>query len=135
MTRIHGKNTYIDVGGNDLSNFINNSEFGRSRDTSDVSGYGDDNKAYIAGQQDGTFSCEGSYDDGASGPRAILEPLLDSGAETTIIRRPEGTGTGLPQESFGAILTSYVETNPVADKITWSAEFQKTGAITETVQA
>jgi hypothetical protein len=44
----------------------------------------------------------------------------------------EGTGTGKPQDAFTGILKKYTETNPVDDMVTWSAEFEISGAITTT---
>jgi len=133
MAFFHGKGTVVNVDGNDLSAFTSSSEFDQSADTHDVTAYGDDNRAYIAGLIDGTFSMEGHYDDGAAGPRAILQPLLGAAA-VTVLRQPEGVGTGLAQDSFSGVLTSYNESAPVDDKISWSAEFQISGAVTSTDQ-
>lgn len=129
----HGKDTFFSVDGNDLSSFTKNSELGRTADSHDVTAYGNDDKAYISGLRDSTFSCDGSYDDGASSPGEIIEPLL-GGAAVTLIRQAEGAGTGLPEHSVSVIVTSYVETNPVDGVITWAAEFQGTGAVTKSTQ-
>jgi hypothetical protein len=64
-----------------------------------------------------------------------MNSIYAGNAAVTILRQPEGTGTGLPQDSFSAILTSYVETNPVEEKISFSADFQVTGDVTTTAQA
>ena len=65
--------------------------------------------------------------------KAIIEPLI--GTVVTLIRRPEGTGSGLPQESLSVLVKTYTETNPVADMITWSCAMTKSDAITRTTQA
>lgn len=134
MARKHGRNTNISIDGNDMSTYISSSDFNVSVDTHDTTAYGDDNRTYIDGLIDATFSCDGHYDDAAGGPDTILRPLL-GGGEITIIRQPEGTGTGLAQQSFSALPTAYDETNPVDGKISFSAEFQVSGAITTTAQA
>lgn len=133
MAFVHGKGTVITLDGNDLSAFITDSEFSNDVDSHDVTTYGNDAKVYQAGLTDATFSMEGAYDDTATGPKAIIEPLL-GGAPVTLIRRPEGTGSGLPEESVSVIPTSYSETNPVADMVTWSCDFQCSGAITRSNQ-
>ena len=133
MAFIHGRNTVITVDANDLSAFTSSSDFNQPVDTHDVTAYGDANRNYIAGLIDGTFSMEGHYDDSATSPRDILQPLAGAAA-FTIVRQPEGVGSGFAQDSFSAVLTSYSESSPVDDKISWSAEFQITGAVTSTAQ-
>lgn len=135
MAKIHGKNTHVEVDSNDLSQYTNSSEFSYTADSHDTTHYGDDGHVFSPGLTNGTFTMSGTYDSTAStGPRAVLEPLI--GAEAvTVIRQPEGTGSSLPQDSFSGLLTSYTESNPVADMVTWSAEFQISGAVDSTAQS
>jgi hypothetical protein len=71
---------------------------------------------------------EGVYDNTAmTGPKAVIEPLL--GTTVPLIRQTEGTGVGKPQDSVTVLVTSYVETNPVADMVTWSCEMQMSGVV------
>lgn len=135
MAFVHGKGTVVTVDSNALTSYISDSTFSQSVDAHDVTAYGATNKAYIDGLIDGTFSIEGHYDDTkTTGPRDVLQGLEGGGA-ITVVRQPEGAGTGKAQDSFSAILTAYDESSPVDDKISWSAEFQITGAVTSTVQA
>lgn len=132
----HGKDTNIDINSQDISAFCSDSELKQSVDTHDTTGYGSDNKTYIPGLIDGEFTCEGSYDDnGTTDPKTVFEAIIDAGAAVTLIRQTEGTGSGLPQESVSVIVTAYTETNPVANKISWSAQCQLTGTITRSSQA
>lgn len=131
----HGKDTVVDVDGNDLSAFTNTSEFSPSTDSHDVTTYGKDGHVYEGGLTDGTFTMGGTYDDGGSGPRGVLLALKGTSSKVTVIRQPEGAGSGLPQDSFDGLLTSYVETNPVADMIAWSAEFQISGDVDSSDQS
>lgn len=132
MSFVHGKNTYVSVNSTDLSAFTNTSEYSRNPDTHDVTTYGKNDHVFSGGLGNGTFSMGGIYDSGVSGPRAILKPL--EGQQTRIVRRPEGTGSGKPQDQFDAIVQNYVETSPVADMIAWTCEFQMSGAVTGTAQ-
>ena len=135
MTTVHGKNTELTGDGNDLSAYCDNSEFSQTVDTDEDTSYGSDNKTYIPSLIDGTFTFGGRYDDGASGPKAVIEAIIDGDAAVAWVRKPEGTGDGLPNEAFNGIVTSYVETNPVGGKITFSCDVQITGAVTRTTQS
>jgi hypothetical protein len=132
MAFVHGKNTYISLNAVDLSAFCNTSEFGRKADKHDVTCYGKNDHVFSGGLGDGTASIGGIYDNGSSGPRDTIEPLI--GTNVTLIRRPEGTGSGLPQDSVTVLVEEYVETSPVADMVTWSATLQLSDAVTSTNQ-
>lgn len=136
MAFVHSKNTVITVASVDLSAYVTqSSELTKTTETHEVTAYGDSAKEYAPGLNDATFSMEGTYDGTAvSGPRAKLNSIYAGNAAVTISRRPEGTGSGKPEDEFQAILTSYVETAPVNDMISWSAEFQITGAVDSTPQ-
>ena len=136
MAFLHGKDAAVSLNSQSLSAYTSSVEFSRDIDTADVSAFGDQAKEYIPGQTDATVSLEGSYDDTTStGPHDFFTGLISGDAATTLLYQPEGTGTGLVQYSVSAIVTSYVESVPVSDKITWSAELQCTGAITITDQS
>lgn len=132
MAFAHGKETQISVDGDDLSAYTNTSTFTRGADSHDVTTYGKDDHVFAGGLKTGGFSMGGIYEDGAASPKVTLEPII--GTVVELIRKPEGTGSGLPTETFDALLTSYVETNPVADMVTWSAEFTVSDAVALTTQ-
>lgn len=132
MSFVHGKDTYISLDGDDLSAYTNTSELDVGADEHDVTTYGKDDHVVQGGLLVGSVSMGGIYDDTAAGPKAIIEPLI--GTVVTLVRRPEGTGSGKPQESLSVLVKRYVETNPVADMITWSCEMTKSDAITRTTQ-
>jgi hypothetical protein len=134
MAFVHGKDTEISVGAKNLSTYTNTSEFTRGGDSHDVTTYGKDDHVHAGGLRTGGFTMGGTYDSTAvNGPAAALEPLIAT--VTEIIRKPEGTGTGKPTQTFDAVLTSYVETSPVADMVSWSAEFTVSDAVATTTQA
>lgn len=134
MAHVHGKNTVIKVGAADLSQYTNTSELTEASDTHDVTTYGNDAHRYDGGLLDNKFTMAGVYDSTAgTGPRAVLKPLR--GLKAAIVRQPEGTGSGLPQDAFSAILNSYVETSPTADMVAWSTEWTIDGEVDDTAQA
>lgn len=132
MSFVHGKNTVIDVDSNDISAFVNSSEWNRVADDHDTTGYGADSHAYEGGLLNATLTMSGTYESGVTGPKAVIEPLLAT--KVPFIRQPEGAGSGLPQETGTALVKSYVETNPVAGMITWSAELKVSGDVDTTPQ-
>lgn len=127
MAHIHGKNAYVSLGGDDLSAFANNVSYSRSADSHDVTTFGQAGHVYAGGLTDGTATIEGIYDDTATGPRATIEPLI--GTVVELVWRPEGTGTGKPEDTVNVLVTSYEETAPVADMVTWTCECQLSGAV------
>lgn len=132
MAFVHGKNTVVMLNGSDLSAFSNTSTMTRKADKHDVTTYGKDDHVYEGGLGDGTASIGGTYDNTTSGPRDVIEPLI--GTTVTFVRRPEGTGSGKPQDSVSVVVEEYVETSPVADFVSWSVTLQLSDAVTSTNQ-
>jgi hypothetical protein len=132
MAFVHSKNTVIKLGASDISTFTNTSELSRTADSHDVTTYGKSSHVYQGGLLDGKATIGGIYDNAATGPRDIIEPMI--GTEVVLTRQPEGTGSGLPQDVVDVIVIGYVETSPVADMVTWSAELQCSDEIVSTNQ-
>lgn len=131
---VHGKDTFVSLDGNDLSQYTNTSEISKEADNHDVTAYGAGAHNYQGGLKDGTASMGGTYDNTAgTGPRAVIDPLLAQ--KVVFIRRPEGTGAGKPQDQVDVVVTSYVETSPVADMVTWTVELQLSSVVNTTPQA
>lgn len=134
MSFVHGKNTFVSVDGNDLSAYTNTSNLNASADVHQLTTYGKNTHVFGGGLANNQVSLGGSYDNHATtSPRRILLPRR--GTTVTLVRRPEGTGTGKPQDTLSAVLTSYVETNPVGGYIEWTAEFQGSDDVTTIDQA
>lgn len=133
MTFIHGSDTVVLLDGNDLSTYVTSSELPRKADVHDVTTYGADDHVFQGGLRSSTGKIEGIYDSSlTAGPAAVIKPLI--GTSVTFVRRPEGTGSGLPQESVSVVVTGYTDTSPVADMIKWSCDLQGSGAIDDTAQ-
>lgn len=122
MATKHSKLTVILVDGNDISAFCTDSSCEQNAKTEDTTTYGKDAEVYDPALLSSAFSCSGKYDDGATGPRAVLKPLV--GTKVTVQYRPEGTGSGLPQDEFDVVITKYTETAPVAGYRTWALDTQ-----------
>lgn len=133
MAFVHGKNTYFSINAVDLSAYTNASDLTRGADKHDTTTYGQDGHTYAGGLLDTSGSAEGIYDNTAgTGPRAVLRALV--GTTVALIRRPEGTGVGKPQDAATVLIEEYVETSPVADMVKWSVKFSVSGTVTSTTQ-
>ncbi|MFE9748451.1 hypothetical protein ACFYOT_26390 [Saccharothrix saharensis] len=134
MTFVHGKNTFVSIDGDNLSQYATNVQFNRSAESHDVTTFGKNSKVYASGLKDGTTTIQGIYDNTVStGPGAILRPLV-GGAAVPLIYQPEGTGTGRPESEVDVIVTAYEETAPVADMVTWSATLQHSDDVADDAQ-
>lgn len=129
----HGKDAYVSLNAVNLSAFCNNTDLGREADEHDVTTYGKSAHVYSGGLLDGSVTIAGVYDDGASSPEAVIEPLL--GTVVAFVYRPEGTGSGKPERSGQVLVKNYEETAPVADMISWSCELQLSDTLTKSTQA
>lgn len=134
MTFIHGALTVVTLNASDLSAYTNSTDFDDTTDVHDVTCYGASRKAKKAGLGDGKVKIKGTYDDGNGGPRAVIKALKAAGTAVTFIFRPEGTGSGKAQSSVSVIVSSYKESSPVAEMVSWEAELEMTGALNETDQ-
>jgi hypothetical protein len=134
MSKAHGKHTEFLLNVTDLSDYCNNSQITLSTTTTDTTTYGKDSIVKDVSLNDGKLTVSGFYDSTAvSGPRAFF--LSIRGTKPTFTHRPEGTGSGLPQDTGDCIVTSYVQTHPAADYITWSADIELSDDVDSTPQS
>lgn len=122
MAFVHGKDTVVTIDGNDISAFANSTDHSNEADSHDTTTYGKDWHTFQGGLKTGTMTVSGIYDNTASGPRAILQPLL--GTVVTAVYQPDGAGTGKAQSTGDVLVTSYNESSPVADMVSWTSEWQ-----------
>jgi hypothetical protein len=129
----HGKRTFISLAGDNLSTFTTTSQLEVNADSHDVTTYGKDAHVFSGGLKGGAASISGVYDNTAlTGPRAVILPLV--GTVVELIRQPEGPGSGKPQDKVDVLVLKYVETNPVADMVTWSCDLQLSDDVDSTAQ-
>lgn len=133
-TFIHGAGTVLTLNGSDLSAYTNSTDFEDTTQIHDVTCYGASRKAKKSGLGDGKIKCKGVYASDAGGPRGVIKPLKAAGTAVTFVLRPEGTGSGKAQSSVSVIVASYKESLPVAEMISWEAEFEMTGTLNEAAQ-
>ncbi len=133
MAKQHGKDTVATLGGNDLTQYSNNSQLEFTADSHDTTTYGKQAHVFSGGLKNGTGSISGFYDTTAvTGPRAVLKPMV--GTVVQLIHRPEGTGAGKPQDKVNVLVTKYTQTHPVADMVTWAVDLQFSDDVDSTPQ-
>ena len=128
----HGKSTVFKVdnsGGTltDISNTLTDLGFPQTVETAETTSFGSSAKTYIVGLTDATVSASGNFDATVD---AHLGGILGQSATVSFEYGPEGSTTGQVKYSGEAILTSYEKSGAVGDVVTYSAEFQVTGAVT-----
>ena len=126
MSFAHGSNSSITVDGTDLSTYTDSVSQVGAVATADVTAFGNDDAAFIAGLKSGSWSLAGHFDPTAD---AALYAMFD-GAVVAIIYGPAGTTAGLPKYTANAFVTDYTIGDPVRDKVSWNASFTRDGALT-----
>lgn len=128
----HGKSTAFKIDDNggtlrDISNTLTDVSFPRSIDTAETSSFGDSAKTYIVGLTDGTLSVSGNFDATVDG---YIAGTIGFATPLEFEYGPEGSTNGLVKYSGNCILTSYEKSGAIGDVVTYSAEYQITGAVT-----
>lgn len=127
----HGKNAVFKIdnsGGSlqDISDTVNEVTFSRSLETGETTSFGSAAKTYVAGLSDATISISGTWD-------AATDAILAGGIGVDTLSfeyGPEGSTATRVKYSGECICTSYEPGSPVGDVVTYSAEYQITGAVT-----
>lgn len=128
----HGKNTQFTIADSgatarDISNTLNSVTMPRSIETLETTSFGSSSKSYVVGFSDSTISIEGTYDATVDG---YLSGLVGFDTASAFVYGPEGSTSGQVKYTGSAFLTSYEVKGGVGDVVTYSAQFQVTGAIT-----
>tara|TARA_R100001510_G_scaffold15226_1_gene12631 strand:- start:4511 stop:4918 length:408 start_codon:yes stop_codon:yes gene_type:complete len=129
-TFAHGKSTDFaidDTGGSsrNISDTLTDVSFPQTIDTAETTAFGSSNKSYIVGLKDTTISISGIWDATVDGYLSGTEP-----ASRSFIFGPAGSTGGNVKYTGECILTNYSQSNPVGDVVSFSADFQVTGAVT-----
>ena len=128
----HGKSTVFKVdnsGGTltDISNTLTDVSFPQTIETAETTSFGSSAKTYIVGLSDSSLSVSGNFDATVD---AHLAGILGQAASVSFEYGPEGSTAGYVKYTGEALLTSYEKSGAIGDVVSYSAEFQVTGAIT-----
>jgi hypothetical protein len=131
-TFTHGKATVFKVdnsGGSltDISDVLTDVSFPQTIETAETTSFGSSAKSYIVGLSDATISISGNFDTTVD---AHLSGVLGQAATLSFEYGPEGSTTDDAKYTGECLMTSYEKSGAVGDVVTFSAEFQVTGAVT-----
>ena len=135
MAAAHGKKAVVqlDNGAGALTAitaYLSKSSLERVRETAETTVFGLDDKAYIVGLKDATFSGEGNFDPALD--LILSDDLGDNTNTKTLQFDPQGSTTGLPRYSLECWMTKYSIDTDIGDNGGCSFELQGTGAVTRT---
>lgn len=133
MAFVHGKSAHFNLdtaGGTptDLSAYADNVDFSAAMEAAETTTFGSSAKTFIPGLNDATFSVSGNFDPTLDAHMTGI--LASHPASLSFIVGPQGSTSGQRKVSGECLLTGYTVNPPVGDKITWTADFQATGAVT-----
>lgn len=137
MAFVHGKDSVFkidDSGGTlrTLSTYVDEvSGLPGERGLSEVTAMGDGGVKNIPGLHNGQFSISGHYDSTATtGPDAVLASLMSATATASFEYGPEGGANGKIKYYGECWMTKYEVNSEVAEKVSFSADFQVDGTVT-----
>lgn len=127
-TFVHGKDSRVYAAGFDLTGYFNSASVSRSKDTSDSSVFNIDDKTYVTGQRDATFSGGGFFDGTTAGVDAHLAAAIASTAGYLISYMPAGDTTGISAYAVvDSIQTNYGITSPISGIVEIALDAQASG--------
>lgn len=127
----HGKSTSFQISAHEIGPYVTAVTFEADNDIHDITTFGATNHRYLAGLIDGKVTISGFWDKTAVvGSYTTIYALVGVAAGAACIYGPEGSTTGKVKQSFTAVLESYAESAPVADMVTFKADFRIDGAVT-----
>lgn len=132
MAVAHGKKAVVQLDNSagvlqNITAYLAKSSLERMREMADTTVFGIENKTYVAGIKDATFSGEGNFDPLLD---AILDGDLNTDNTTTLQYDPQGPGTGNSRYSVEALITKYSFDTDTGGKGSCSFELQCTGVVT-----
>lgn len=126
----HGRFAEITVNTKALSTFCDSMDLAIDVDMADTSTFTSTWKTALAGLAGGKLDFGGDYDPTVTtGPQAVLTALIGA-APFAVLVYPGGNLTGQVSRSFNALLSSYNESSPIGDKVSFKGSLLVTGAIT-----
>lgn len=128
----HGKSAVFKVDNaagtlTNISDTLNSVSFPREAETLETTSFGSSDRSYVIGFKNATVSVEGSFDATVD---THLAAILGQEASVSFEYGPEGSTAGSTKYTGEAFMTSYETSAGVGDIVSYSAEFQITGAIT-----
>jgi hypothetical protein len=120
--KFHSKNTFVSVDAIDISTYCDNFALTDAADETEVTGFGDGEKQYVAGFRDEKATLSGNYgDDDGGGLAELMSGLRDSGETTEIVYGPAGSAAGKVQLVYDAKVLSFDITSAIGAAVKWTS--------------
>lgn len=133
MAAVHGKNSYVKWGSNDISAYCSTAGIARSKDEAEVTTFTATAKSFVGGLQDNMLNLEGPFD---SALDAILGVDFNAGTDRAVeFATNGGTASATnPKYSWatGTILEYSVDAS-ISDAATFSCQIRLNGTATRAV--
>jgi hypothetical protein len=137
---LHGHKSYFAVDDSagtlrNISACVTSVTFEQDNDTHDSTCFGAEGHTFVVGLTNGKITVVGLWDKSALvGSDTVFNGLAGlEGTTTSVEYGPEGNTTGQKKKTCETVLESYVESDPVADLVTFTATLQISGSVTTTV--
>lgn len=111
----------------DISNTLNSVSFPREAEVLETTSFGSSDRSYVVGFKNQTISVEGSFDATVD---THLSAILGQEASVSFEYGPEGSTSTFTKYTGECLMTSYETSAGIGDIVSYSAEFQITGAVT-----
>lgn len=117
----------------DISDSIDEVTFPEDLELVETTTLGLTSKTYLVGYADGKVKISGNWNRTLHGHLSALKTAFRDGtlASASVQYGPEGTDSGDTKITCEVVMTSYEKSTKVKDQVKFSAEFQITGAVTE----
>lgn len=129
MTKYAGSDLLVDFDSQTISDHGASLDVDEEHAAPDVTAFGDDDGAYIAG---GVTHRKATFD-GFDDSEGTIFTKLTPGASGDLEYYPQGNTVGLPVFTVNAIVTKRKRGFKIGDKVALSVEFQLDGEVTEGV--
>ena len=133
MGKVHGKDAALKVGGVDLSDHISSIDPSFDAAADEDTGMSVADQTFQAGLKKATLSCKGQFDAASGSTDATI--WAARGVMTALKVGLAGTAANTMNYAGSGICTAYKPSAPVNGVVTFSADFQFSGAITRATTA
>lgn len=137
MAKYHGKNAHLaleDSGATTLrtiSPYCDSIEIDRSTGMADSTTMGLEDKTFVSGLSEATFSLAGKWDDTVtSGPDVVLAGNVGNDVSVGFEFGPAGNATGKVKYSGECFVSKYQVSAPLEGVVKFTATLQVTGPVT-----
>lgn len=130
MAFVHGRLGEFTINSVNLTSFSDSLDISVDVDTADTTTFGNLWKTAISGLIGATIDIGGNFDPTTTtGPASAIYAIIAAGAAVTFVAEPGGAAVN-QSRTGSCIVTSYKESTPVGDKVTFTMSALVTGAVT-----